>query len=71
MNQKMNLREAQELAKKIEKQGGYQTYLTGYVSSKIIGVRVVDHVTGYTMHIDSPEEWAERERLSRLYSKVY
>lgn len=63
----MNQKEARKLAKEIESKG-YQANLCGYVGSKVVSIKVVDHVTGYTMTIDSPEDWAERERLSRLYS---
>ncbi|MHA1289415.1 MAG: hypothetical protein ACTSPB_18660, partial [Candidatus Thorarchaeota archaeon] len=66
----MNMKEASKLAKEIESQG-YQANLTGYIGSKVVDIKVIDHITGYTMTIESPEEWEERERLSKLYSKVY
>ena len=63
----MNQKEARELAKEIKWQG-YQVHLCGYVGSSVISLMVTDHVTGYTMTIESPEAWAERERLAEVYS---
>jgi len=63
---------ARKLAMKIEEQG-YQTELRSYhqwdnLQTAHYDLLVTDHVTGYTMVIESPEDWGERERLSELYS---
>ncbi len=63
----MNLKEARKLAKQIESQG-YQTNLRGYVGSSVVSLYVTDRLTGYTMAIESPADWAERERLAEVYS---
>jgi len=57
--------EACKLAQQV-RQHGYQCHIRGWENS--YDLLVTDHVTGYTMTIESPEDWEEREGLSKLYS---
>ncbi len=63
----MTKKEARKLAKEIESQG-YTAKLHGYIGSDIVILRVTDHTTGYTMIIESPEDWADRCREAELYN---
>ena len=62
----MNRQQACKLANKIRAEG-YTVGIRDYNGAPYV-IIVRDHVTGYTMLIESPADWAERERLEKVYS---